>query len=363
MRRSDFWLRGLTIVVSMMALARSAQASGDLAGDWQIGADVFLRCERSGTDVTCQSTPSLLAISGTNDPTTGAFDLVVPPVPVPPGSGSVPPGPNGSFSGTVAPDGQTFDGSLVLCQWNHIAWQCGAIAFDGVRFTGPAVCGNGLTEPGERCDQGTVNGVSLNGDQCCSTTCDLIDPDGDLICSRFDNCPVTPNVDQLDSNHDGIGDACQATPDGPLTIRRLEHRYSPQRRASLKLDVGYGGVVEVPSVIEVGPVQCGDILLSTGTQSRELQGLWSLRTCATRATSARCVSRFEDSTMILTVRRAGVGGVRLKLALSGLSYCTPGVVPPAQVGILHTGGSRGGSIASCIAKPKSGGGFETKCKP
>jgi hypothetical protein len=67
--------------------------------------------------------------------------------------------------------------------------------------------------------------------------------------------------------------------------------------------------------------------------------------------------------MKLTVRRSGVGGVRLKLALSGLSFCTPGVLPPVQVGILHTGGSRGGSIASCVAQPTSGGGFRTQCKP
>jgi hypothetical protein len=315
--------------------------------------------------VTCQSLPTLLTLTGTNDPTTGAFSFVVPPVPPPSGSGSVPPGPDGSFTGTVAADGQTFGGTLVLCTWIVSAWQCEPVPMDGIRFGGPATCGNGLVEPGERCDQGTVGGVSLNGDQCCSATCDLVDPDGDLVCSRFDDCPVTPDAEQADSDHDGIGDACDPglAPEGPLEIRRLQHRYSPQRRGSLRIDVSYAGVVEVPSVIEVGPVECGDVLLSTLARSRELQGLWEGRTCSAHATSAKCVSRFEDSTMRINVRRAGVGGVRLKVALSKISYCTPGIVPPAHVGILHSGGSRGGSSADCVARPTAGGGFLTECKP
>jgi hypothetical protein len=224
--------------------------------------------------VTCQSLPTLLTLTGTNDPTTGAFSFVVPPVPPPSGSGSVPPGPDGSFTGTVAADGQTFGGTLVLCTWIVSAWQCEPVPMDGIRFGGPATCGNGLVEPGERCDQGTVGGVSLNGDQCCSATCDLVDPDGDLVCSRFDDCPVTPDAEQADSDHDGIGDACDPglAPEGPLEIRRLQHRYSPQRRGSLRIDVSYAGVVEVPSVIEVGPVECGDVLLSTVARVAGLVG-------------------------------------------------------------------------------------------
>ena len=37
------------------------------------------------------------------------------------------------------------------------------------------------------------------------------DADGDGVCGDIDNCPNTANADQLDSNGDGIGDACEAS--------------------------------------------------------------------------------------------------------------------------------------------------------
>ncbi len=39
-------------------------------------------------------------------------------------------------------------------------------------------------------------------------TTDGADSDGDGIPDEDDNCPNTPNVNQLDTNHDGVGDAC-----------------------------------------------------------------------------------------------------------------------------------------------------------
>src|SRR5262245_42978980 len=90
-----------TVVAALASLALEARTApaADLAGDWSLPGDVFLRCTRLGDVVTCQFLPTLLSIEGACDADTGAFSLPVPPVPPPPGSGSVPPGPDGSFAG------------------------------------------------------------------------------------------------------------------------------------------------------------------------------------------------------------------------------------------------------------------------
>src|SRR5688500_14983457 len=39
-----------------------------------------------------------------------------------------------------------------------------------------------------------------------------VDTDGDGIIDSTDNCPSVANSSQLDSDHDGTGDACDVTP-------------------------------------------------------------------------------------------------------------------------------------------------------
>jgi hypothetical protein len=46
----------------------------------------------------------------------------------------------------------------------------------------------------------------------------LADTDGDFIPDIDDNCPTVFNPNQLDSDHDGIGDVCDPTPFGPAAV-------------------------------------------------------------------------------------------------------------------------------------------------
>ncbi|MFO0760692.1 MAG: DNRLRE domain-containing protein [Byssovorax sp.] len=70
------------------------------------------------------------------------------------------------------------------------------------------VCGDGVMDPGEGCDDGNT----ADGDGCsatCQTEC--LDSDLDGVCDLTDNCPSTPNPFQLDIDGDGLGDACDTT--------------------------------------------------------------------------------------------------------------------------------------------------------
>jgi cysteine-rich repeat protein len=116
---------------------------------------------------------------------------------------------------------------------------------DGIGDACEQVCGDGIVQPGEACDDGNLvagdgcdatcqqevcgNGVLQAGEACddgnlydwdgCSSTCGptCSDVDGDHVCDEDDNCPTDANPSQLDANGNGVGDACEST---CVTIRR-----------------------------------------------------------------------------------------------------------------------------------------------
>ena len=87
------------------------------------------------------------------------------------------------------------------------------------------VCGNALgldTCPGtndlENADQDNLLGCL---DACPNDFSN--DVDGDGVCGDIDNCPGTTNRDQGDTDHDGIGNACEPDSDGDTVIDDLDN--------------------------------------------------------------------------------------------------------------------------------------------
>ncbi len=73
-------------------------------------------------------------------------------------------------------------------------------------------CGNGVVDPGEVCDDGNLtpnDGCEID----CLATPEAPDQDADGVPDSDDNCPNTPNVDQADTDGDGLGDVCDPDPD------------------------------------------------------------------------------------------------------------------------------------------------------
>jgi cysteine-rich repeat protein len=71
-----------------------------------------------------------------------------------------------------------------------------------------SICGDNVMEGRESCDDGNLN----DGDGC-SSRCEAgADQDSDSTLDVEDNCPSTPNPEQVDSDSDGAGDACDPNP-------------------------------------------------------------------------------------------------------------------------------------------------------
>ncbi|TME74564.1 MAG: hypothetical protein E6I48_09045 [Chloroflexi bacterium] len=79
-------------------------------------------------------------------------------------------------------------------RWRAIVLGCSALLscpISGARTAAVAsLCGNGIVEPGEQCDDGGANGST----PCCSASCELIDGDRDGVCDALDPCTNTQLV-------------------------------------------------------------------------------------------------------------------------------------------------------------------------
>ena len=78
---------------------------------------------------------------------------------------------------------------------------------------------DGIPDAGDNCptvfnpDQADNDGDGIGN--ACDSTPNGPDGDGDGVPDSTDNCPTVSNPNQLDTDGDGVGDACDATPNGP----------------------------------------------------------------------------------------------------------------------------------------------------
>ena len=73
------------------------------------------------------------------------------------------------------------------------------------------------TDDNSNSDQCTASSECMQGGYCMNGVCVYNDQDIDGIADDQDNCPQNANADQADADQDGTGDACDATPYGPMT--------------------------------------------------------------------------------------------------------------------------------------------------
>lgn len=98
-------------------------------------------------------------------------------------------------------------GSLMLASctvWNVASRLTGKTASDVARATPPDADGDGVPDSVDLCPA-TPNAVGVDTNGCSGAQGDA---DSDGLYILLDNCPGVPNADQLDSDGDTLGDAC-----------------------------------------------------------------------------------------------------------------------------------------------------------
>jgi cysteine-rich repeat protein len=175
----------LTAAFLIAALAAPGRAYGDvdLTGDWffepSLGVTGPMQVVQSGSTLTMFI--NLLPFTGTIFPPTGNFHVSRPSQLCPPG--------DDELSGTATPDGNSMSGSggAWLRGFPSPGQPCVLVPFT---FTAEYIglCGNGVLDPGEACDDG--NRVLFD---CCSPTCQPAA--AGTPCSDNNACTVSDQCD------------------------------------------------------------------------------------------------------------------------------------------------------------------------
>ncbi len=187
------WLTAAPVLLGLVLVVTRASAAIDFSGSWnvQVSGGVLEPYTSHWVVVQTGSQLSVLVdgspAGGFIDPNTGGFTV------------NLSPGSDGcsgyTASGTVAGDGLTFTGYLVI----SVFYIRDCVSFTSDLGGTRAPCGNGVHDPGEECDDGNI----VDGD-CCSAMC------------RFETagkaCGGAPPCG--DKSCDGAG-ACQ---DAPATV-------------------------------------------------------------------------------------------------------------------------------------------------
>ena len=338
----------------VMSGASVADAAVDMTATWRIQATApgpisivtYETMVQTGTTlVMSRPVDPPVAFPGTIDPDTGVFQFSFGPAMQ---SGVEEPGPEVLRQGVVAPDGLTYTAQQSLCIWD---WEWACLTFPVIGTRTAFTCGNGVVEGAEQCDFGAENG----GD-CCTAVCAWLDPDDDDVCAAVDNCPDHRNPAQEDWDHDGLGNPCDETPQGPpsdeLRLGGISIAAGDPAGPVAKLAVtgDTTGPLGVPTALR---------LTDAGGKILDLSALpsWATKDCDASPTRVRCRTTDKTLKMTLAARRSDPTALRMRLAVKDPPIVPPFVAPVGfTVGLAD--GVHIGLLSSC--KPTARGGIRCK---
>jgi len=330
---------------SLLGTASGAHATVDLTGSWKFtysppaSVVIYATLVQSGTDLTITRN-DLGTAAGTIDPVTGVFSFDLGPWT----ASGAPPGPEHLINGTGAADSLSFAGQENVCIYEvGLGWGCLTFDFNAVPGEPPTpTCGNGIVEAYEECDRGLSNGPT------CCMNCQLVDQDADGICDLLDNCPQTPNPNQVDSDGDYFGNLCDTSTIGysngqflfnsvVVAIKVPSTAAAPPRRLSVR--GAFTGSLAVPTTLQLRDINALNIDLAS-------VAAWTGKVCQTSASKITCVSP-DGKLRIRLKQRAGDPTVHLKLIWRDPPLARPFVAPFMILSMHSPDGGRRSILGVC----------------